>query len=142
MRGQGGGFQLTSTSAIADGFVSRVLAVAADVPDLCVEQALAGEVLAVEVLGAPEAAGGNGAALGAVGDGGHGAWGVGGHGEAGGLGEGTGDAGEEAREHFLAGCACASRRGSRWRGLFGAFDGGLRAVVSCATLWQVRASGS
>jgi hypothetical protein len=82
--------------AAADGAVRRVVEVAANVADLAVEQALAGKVLAVEGLGAPEAAGGDGAALGAVGDrarsegGGH--WG------GGGVGEGADEAAEQGHQ--------------------------------------------
>lgn len=55
---------------------------------------------AVEVLGAPVAAGGDGAALGALGDGGSGCGGgFRGDGEAGGGGEGAGEAGEDVEDH-------------------------------------------
>lgn len=96
----GGSGQLTAGLAAADGAVRRVVQVAADEADLCVNQALAGKVSAVQVLGAPVAAGGDGAALGAFGDGGRsGGRRFGGDGEAGGGGEGAGEAGEDVEEH-------------------------------------------
>lgn len=85
----------TTSSTTADGAVRRILQVAADVADLTVQKALAAKVLAVQVLGAPEAARGDGAALRRVGDGGGG---VGRHGEARGVREGADEAGEEGRQ--------------------------------------------
>lgn len=82
-------------AAAADAAVGRVLGVATDVADTRVEEALAVEVLAVEVLDAPETAGGDGALLGRVGDGG--TLGGFGGGEARGAGcEGAEDAREES----------------------------------------------
>lgn len=86
-----GGRVHTASLAAADGAVGRVGQVAADEADFGVDEALAGKVLAVEVLGAPVAAGGDGAALGAFGDGGCGCGGFGGDGEAGGGCEGAGE---------------------------------------------------
>ena len=60
--------QLTSSAARAHSAVARALGVAANVPDAGVQQALAAKVFAVHVLDAPEAAGGDGALLRAVGD--------------------------------------------------------------------------
>lgn len=93
----GGGRQLTAGFAPADGPVGGIVQVSSDVADFGVDEALACKVLAVEVLGAPEAACCDGASLRARGDG---AWcggGVG-HGEAGGVGEGSGEAGDEVGE--------------------------------------------
>ncbi|KAJ3472206.1 hypothetical protein NLG97_g11191 [Lecanicillium saksenae] len=64
--------RLTASLAAADGAVAGISEVAANVADLGVEEALAGKVATVEVLGAPEAAGRDGAELRAVGDGGGG----------------------------------------------------------------------
>lgn len=83
----------TASFASADDLVAGVVEVAARVPDLGVDEALAGEVLAVEVLGAPEAAGGDGAALGGCAA----CAAVRGEGEAGGVGEGADEACEEGR---------------------------------------------
>lgn len=60
--------QLTSSTTRAHGAVAGALCVAADVADAGVQQALAAKVLAVHVLDAPEASGGQGALLRAVGD--------------------------------------------------------------------------
>lgn len=102
------GGRTTSLSA-AHGAVGRVLQVAADVADLCVDEALVGKVLAVEVLGAPEAAGRDGAELRVGGDGGGGGGGVGGDGEHGGLRGRAHEAGDEGRE----------REWHLWRRVFG-----------------------
>ena len=59
---------LTTSAARAHGAVAGALGVAANVTDAGVEQALAAKVFAVHVLDAPEAAGGEGALLRAVGD--------------------------------------------------------------------------
>jgi hypothetical protein len=72
----------------ADGAVGGVGRVTTDVAHARVVEPFAAEVLAVHVLDAPEAAGGDGGALGAFGDGcgrGHGC----------GLGEGAEQTGEE-----------------------------------------------
>lgn len=45
----------TSRPSAADGAVAGVLSVAADVPDFCVDHGVAREVVAVQVLDAPEA---------------------------------------------------------------------------------------
>lgn len=98
----------TACPATADGAVGRVVEVAADVADLGVEEALASKVFAVEVFGAPEAARGDGAALGALGDGGCRGRGVGRDGEAGRVREGPDQAGEKGRE--VEGHGCKLRR--------------------------------
>lgn len=65
----------TASSARAYGRIGRVLGRSANVADACVEQALVGvwlvaaKGLAVDVLDAPEAAGGDGGLLGVGGDG-------------------------------------------------------------------------
>lgn len=107
-----GGSHRTPSLAAADGAVGGVVEVAADVADLSVEEALAGKVFAVEVLCAPEAARGDGAALGAVGDGRSGGGGVRGDGEAGGGCEGAEEAGEEGRE--VAGHGCDGECDEHW----------------------------
>lgn len=61
--------KLTSGLAAADGAVGRVVEVAADIADFRVEEAFPLEMPPVEVLRAPEAAGGDGAALCALRDG-------------------------------------------------------------------------
>lgn len=96
---------LTSSLATTDSAIRRVLKVTTDVANLCVEKTLASEVLAVEVLCAPEAAGCDGAALGAVWDGTRRSGGVGGtdDGKAGGRGEGTGKAPKKAVERHDCG---------------------------------------
>lgn len=92
--------KLTTSLSAADGAVRRVVQITTDEADFGVNQALAGKVSAVEVLGAPVAAGGDGAALGAFGDGGSGCGGgFRGDGEAGGSGEGAGEAGEDVEDH-------------------------------------------
>jgi len=62
------GQKLTTSAARAHGAVAGALGVAADVADAGVQQALAAKVFAVHVFDAPEAAGGQGAFLRAVGD--------------------------------------------------------------------------
>ncbi|KAI6761358.1 hypothetical protein HG531_001911 [Fusarium graminearum] len=54
--------------AAADGAIARVLKITTNVADLCVDKTLVSKVPAVEVLGAPEAACGHGAALSALGN--------------------------------------------------------------------------
>lgn len=61
--------QLTAGFATAYSAVGRIIQVAANIANLGIQQALAGKALAVDVLGAPEAAGCNGAELCALGDG-------------------------------------------------------------------------
>lgn len=66
MEGEGegaGADQHTASSPRAHGAVAWVAAVAAYVPNLGVEEALVGEILAEEVLDAPEAAGSDSAFL-------------------------------------------------------------------------------
>lgn len=92
------GFRVAGVAA-ADGAVGRVGEVAADVADAGVDEALLGEVLAVEVLDAPEAAGGDGGLLRARREGGAGG-GVGGEGHCGGC-EGASEAGEEGEGHCV-----------------------------------------
>jgi hypothetical protein len=60
--------QLTTSAARAHSAVAGALCVATNVADAGVQQALAAKVFAVHVLDAPEAAGGQGAFLRAVGD--------------------------------------------------------------------------
>lgn len=84
--------QRTSRPARAHSPVPGVRGIATDIPHLRIQQAFVLEVLAEEVLDAPEAAGGDGALLGVVGDLGGG---FGGEGEAGGGGEGAEEALQE-----------------------------------------------
>jgi len=81
--------QHTSRPPRAHSPIPRVRGIATDIPHLRIQQAFVLKVLAEEVLDAPEAAGGDGAFLGVVGDldGG-----FGGEGEAGGGGEGAEEA--------------------------------------------------
>lgn len=83
----------TASPSRADGAVAGVAAVAANVPDLGVEETLVGKVLAEEVLDAPEAAGGDCAFLRVRRDALGCAFGVKTH--LGGGGEGTEEAGHE-----------------------------------------------
>lgn len=78
----------------AHGAVRRVRRVAADVAHAGVEDGVAREVVAVEVLDAPEAAGGDGGFLGV---GGHGAGGFGVEVQGRGGGEGAHEALDEVR---------------------------------------------
>lgn len=84
--------QHTSRPARAHSPVPGVRGIATDIPHLRIQQAFVLKVLAEEVLDAPEAAGGDGAFLGVVGDLGGG---FGGEGEAGGGGEGAEEALQE-----------------------------------------------
>lgn len=94
------GVRLTASVARANLLIGGVGGVSANVADTRIVKTLVGKVLAVEVLNAPEAAGGDGGLLGALGDG-DGAGREGGSGHFGGLGvEGTEDATEE-RRHAL-----------------------------------------
>lgn len=72
----------TSSLSAANSAVARIVEIAADVANLAVQETLAREMSPVQVLCPPEAAGGDGAALCALGDRGRGGC-VGGDGEAG-----------------------------------------------------------
>lgn len=86
--------ELTTASAGADGPVAGILRITANVPNPRVQQAFALKVVAVHVLHAPEAAGGDDALLSAFGKGLGGGLGV----EVGGAGgEGAEDASQEGR---------------------------------------------
>lgn len=58
----------TACPAPAYGAVRWVVEIASNVANLGVNKALVGEVAAIKMLGAPEATGSNGAALGALGN--------------------------------------------------------------------------
>lgn len=60
---------LTSCLATAYSSVAGIGQVTTNIADFGINEALAGEVLAVEMLGSPETAGGDGAELGSLGDG-------------------------------------------------------------------------
>lgn len=88
------GFRVARATG-ADGAVGGVGGVAADVAHFCVEEALPREGFAEEVLDAPEAARGDSAFLGVVGDGGGCTMAAGVEGHGGGGCEGAEEAGEE-----------------------------------------------
>lgn len=104
---EGGGEGHTSGLPCTHSSVRGAVHVAASVPHARVVQPFVAEVLAVQVLDAPEAAGGKGGFLGAFGDGGCGAvaaGGVGGYAEAGGGCEGAEEARREGRHGEGHGC--------------------------------------
>lgn len=58
----------TSSPPRAYGAIARIVGVATDISHFRIDESFALEVFAEQVLNAPEAAGGNGAFLGSVGD--------------------------------------------------------------------------